>query len=72
MLINKIAEKIHLKSKTGRLIFGSILTGLLLFLLLFIGSFSLKIASISTCLIGSAICAVVCSVFYFIKSLVSQ
>jgi len=72
MLIKKIAEKIHIKSNTGQLIFGSILTGLFLFLLIFGISFYMKIASISTCLVGSAICAAVCAVFYFVKNLVNQ
>ena len=72
MLINKIAEKIHIKSKIGQAIFGSIFIGLFTFILLSALSYNMKIASISTCLFGSAVCGVVIAVFYFIKNLVNQ
>jgi hypothetical protein len=72
MLINKMAEKIHIKSKLGQSIFASGLMGLSIFILLSVISYSMKIATISTCLVGSALCAVVTAVFYFVKNLVNQ
>jgi hypothetical protein len=72
MLINRIAEKINIKSKLGQIIFASILIGLFTFILLSAISYNMKIASISTCLFGSAVCGVVIAVFYFVKNLVNQ
>jgi len=51
MLINKMAEKIHIKSKLGQSIFTSVLMGLSIFILLSVISCSMKIATISTCLV---------------------
>jgi hypothetical protein len=68
MFIDKVAAKLHVKSKTGRSVLKSSFFGFAAFGVLFIASIGLKIAPVSTALGASAVIAVFTATLYFIKN----